>query len=625
MPNIACPTLVITTEDSGLASVEETRAWQKTMPDSRLLVLPGNSYHVAATDPDAAARNAGIHRRRPDLAPGFSVIRPGHRRLSKAASLALALGCLSAAAVTAVSGAQRAPVDPRVVLTAEAHHDTSPALAALATTPVPHVGAIVREPHRAVRTTPAAADPVVQASATVPARARVVLNATGLGNDYGHGYQVGSLPPDTVGAVGRTQYVQWVNSSLVVLDKRTGRQLANPMDGNVLWKGFGGACEKSNSGDPVVNYDRMAHRWVLQQFAVDAAPYLECFAISTSENALGSYHRYSFGYGGGFNDYPKAGVWSHSYVDTYNMFGDTAEDPTGPRVCAFNRLAMLAGRTAHQACVQLPSGSGLLLPADVDGTRTPGMTEDVPVLRLATNALEVLAFHVDWQHVGADRLSAASKIPVAAFTPACGELYAIAERNAAPCAPQPGSGVAGQFALVGLDVLSDRPMFRLAWRRFGDGHDAMVVTHAVDAQPRAAVAVRWYELRRTGRGRWSTYQQGTYAPDGDSRWMSSAAMDKNGGIAVGYSVSGPTLTFPSIRIAGRSAKDPKGTLSRETSIAEGSGEQLTASNVARWGDYSAMTVDPVDDCTLWFTTEYMKATGLFSWSTRVAAVRLPGC
>jgi pimeloyl-ACP methyl ester carboxylesterase len=56
LPKIACPTLVITTEGSGLGSVEETRTWQRQIPDSRLLVLPGNSYHVAASDADRCAR-----------------------------------------------------------------------------------------------------------------------------------------------------------------------------------------------------------------------------------------------------------------------------------------------------------------------------------------------------------------------------------------------------------------------------------------------------------------------------------------------------------------------------------------------------------------------------------------
>jgi hypothetical protein len=183
----------------------------------------------------------------------------------------------------------------------------------------------------------------------------------------------------------------------------------------------------------------------------------------------------------------------------------------------------------------------------------------------------------------------------------------------------------GQVALVGLDVLSDRPMFRLAWRRFADGHDAIVVTHGVDALPTAAVGLRWYELRRTPTSRWSVRQQGTYVPDGDSRWMGSAAMDKRGGIGIGYSVSGPTLTFPSIRVTGRAASDRLGQLAQETHVVDGFGEQVTASNVARWGDYSAMSVDPVDDCTLWYTTEYMATVGVFDWSTKVVAFRLPGC
>jgi hypothetical protein len=167
-------------------------------------------------------------------------------------------------------------------------------------------------------------------------------------------------------------------------------------------------------------------------------------------------------------------------------------------------------------------------------------------------------------------------------------------------------------------------MFRLAWRRF-PRYDAIVVTHSVDALPTAAVGLRWYELRRTRNAGWSVHQQGTFVPDGDSRWMGSAAMDKRGGIGIGYSVSGPTLTFPSIRVTGRLASDPKGELAQETHVVDGFGEQTTASNVARWGDYSAMTVDPVDDCTFWYTTEYMADFGIFNWSTKIVSFRLPGC
>ena len=55
LPRIQCPTLVITTEGSALGSVEDTRAWQTMIPRSELLVLPGDSYHVAASDADRCA------------------------------------------------------------------------------------------------------------------------------------------------------------------------------------------------------------------------------------------------------------------------------------------------------------------------------------------------------------------------------------------------------------------------------------------------------------------------------------------------------------------------------------------------------------------------------------------
>ncbi len=532
----------------------------------------------------------------------------------------LAVGGLTASLLTPVALAGQVHLDPRLTLTSAITHDTSAPLRDLVTPWHPSPGRVVQEAGRKQTTwTQGLVDPVQQTATPIPARARVVHNYTGLGNGFDSTYAPEAIPPDTVGGVGRTQYLQWVNSSFAILSKATGEHLLGPAPGNTLWKGFGGPCEKSNDGDPVVNYDKQADRWVLQQF-VASAPYLECLAISTSTDATGAYHRYAFPLPA-FGDYPKAGVWSNAYVQTYNMFSGES----GTKVCALERAKMLLGKPARQACVQLKAADPLLLPADIDGTRFPSMTADAPLLGLGTNALAMYSLHVDWANPARTALSERTDLPVGAFNPACGQLYELAARNAAPCAPQPVTGAAGQFALAGLDVLSDRPLFRLAWRAFADGHEAMVVTHAVDAQPTAAAALRWYELRRTGSKPWSVGQQGTYLPDGDSRWIASAAMDKNGGLAIGYSVSGPTLTFPSIRVTGRVASDPPGQLSKETSIVAGFGEQATASNVARWGDYSAMQVDPVDDCTLWYTTEYMATVGVFDWSTRIAAVRLPGC
>jgi hypothetical protein len=133
--------------------------------------------------------------------------------------------------------------------------------------------------------------------------------------------------------------------------------------------------------------------------------------------------------------------------------------------------------------------------------------------------------------------------------------------------------------------------------------------------------VRWYEIRSPN-GAPAIFQQGTFSPDSTSRWMGSIAMDKVGDIAVGYSVSSSSL-FPSIRFSGRVPTDPLGTLQAENTILNGAGSQL--SNLSRWGDYSSISVDPVDDCTFWYTTEYLMNSGTFNWSTRIASFKFPTC
>ncbi len=202
-------------------------------------------------------------------------------------------------------------------------------------------------------------------------------------------------------------------------------------------------------------------------------------------------------------------------------------------------------------------------------------------------------------------LSGPTTLSVAAFSEACA---------GGTCIPQ--SGTTQQ-----LDSLADRLMYRLAYRHFADGHEAMVVNHSVNPGTTAKSGVRWYELRITS-GTPSIFQQGTYAIDSNSRWMGSIAMDKVGNIAVGYSVSGTSLQ-PSIRFATRAPGDAAGTLGPESSIIAGTGSQTAT--LSRWGDYSAITVDPVDDCTFWYTTEYLKTSGTFNWSTRVASFKLSTC
>ena len=451
------------------------------------------------------------------------------------------------------------------------------------------------------------ADPVVQSSTSPFVSTLPGLGIDGVGQGFvgpQGAFTVQYAPPDTNGAVGATQYVQLVNVSLAVFDKATQAAVYGPVPINTLWSGFGGPCEADNDGDPVVVYDKAANRWVISQFAVTAAPYFQCVAVSATSDATGAYYRYAFSYGSLFPDYPKMGVWPDAYYITFNMFTNVFQ---GAKVCAYDRASMLVGAPATQQCFQLSSSFGGLLPADLDGATAPPAGSPNYLLNRAASSLNLWRFHVDWVNPGNTALSGPINIPVAAYTAAC---------NGGTCIPQSGTRQK-------LDSLADRLMFRLAYRNFGT-YESLVATHSVQVgsnKRNSYAGVRWYELRNPG-GTPTVYQQSTFAPDSTFRWMGSIAMDKQGNMALGYSASSSQI-HPAIRYTGRLASDPLSTMQAETSLIEGMGSQLA--NLSRWGDYSAMTVDPVDDCTFWYTSEYLKANGTFNWSTRIASFKFSGC
>lgn len=452
-----------------------------------------------------------------------------------------------------------------------------------------------------------ASDPVVQSKAGTSAATTAGLGFDGIGVGLGS-FSVQYAPPDTTGAVGATQYVQWVNVSFAVFDKASGALVYGPVAGNTLFQPLGGACAANNDGDPIVQYDKLANRWVLSQFSVtngSSAGYWQCVAVSQTSDATGGWNLYAFP-APQFNDYPKMGVWSDGYYETYNMFTSTFQ---GARVCAFDRASMLAGLPATQQCFQLSSSYASLLPADVDGTTAPPAGSPNYLVNRLSNALGFWKFHVDWSNAGNSTLTGTT-LPVAAYNAACG---------GGTCVPQPNTKQK-------LDSLADRLMFRLAYRNFGNGDERMVVNHAVMVnntnKPNSGnAAIRWYEIRNMSAAP-SIYQQSSYSPDTTFRWMGSAAMDKMGNMAVGYSKSSSSLK-PSLAFATRSAGDPLGTLGAETGVVAGAGSQLA--NLSRWGDYTHMSVDPVDDCTFWYTGQYLKANGTFNWSTRIASFRLSTC
>ena len=459
-------------------------------------------------------------------------------------------------------------------------------------------------------------DPVLQ-SAPVdgPSAATVIANFDGVTNING------VLPPDTNGDIGPNHYVQWVNLSFAIYN-RSGTLLYGPAAGNSLWSGFGGPCQATNNGDPIAQYDHLANRWVMSQFALPNypnGPFYMCLAVSTTGDPLGTWNRYEFKISDTkLDDYPHLGVWPDGYYLSVNQFSGNSWGGQG--AVAFERAKMLQGQAAQMVYFDLfgvDPNLGGMLPSDLDGPAPPNGAPNVYV-EADDNAngypqdqLDLWDFHVDWATPANSTFSHDISLATAAMdTNLCG--YA---RNCIPQPPFNGNKTQG------VDALSDRIMYRLQYRNFG-GYRTLVTTQTVDVNGADHAGIRWFEVRDTGSG-WSIRQQGTWAPDASDRWLGSAAMDGAGDIGIGYSVSSSSV-YPSIRFAGRLAGDPLGTLtSAEATIIAGAGTQTHSA--ARWGDYSMLAVDPVDDCTFWYTNEYLQVTGSAPWRTRIAAARLPGC
>ena len=510
--------------------------------------------------------------------------------------------------------AAAAGIPAMLTVSKEAHHDVLPSLRNAA---VPPQGYVARTHFEGMIPLPPDSlnqvDAAIQSLTAAPTRVAPspLRTMEGVGNGFSGPqgtFSIQYAPSDSDGAVGWTQYVSLVNTGLAVFDKITGNVIYGPVPTNTLWSGFGDGCETNNDGDGVVIYDRAANRWVISQFSVDTTPYLQCVAVSQTSDATGAWNRYSFNYGStNLPDYPKMGAWPDAYYETFNVFADGVTF-SGGNLCAYDRSSMLAGNAATQQCFQLSTAYGGVLPSDLDGATQPPTGAPNYLINFDTNSLNLWKFHVDWATPANSSLTGPTNILVATFSPAC---------NGNTCITQPGT-------FNQLDSLADRMMFRLAYRNYGN-HESLVASHSVSVGTgrKAYSGVRWYEIRSPD----STpvvYQQSTFAPDTTSRWMSSIAMDRAGDIALGYSASSKTTNvYPSVRYTGRRVNDALDTMETEVTLFAGTGAQT--GGLDRWGDYSAMSVDPVDDCTFWYTNEYIASNGSYNWQTRIGSFKFPDC
>ena len=447
---------------------------------------------------------------------------------------------------------------------------------------------------------PAKSDPLVQKEVRPNVSATKGIDFDGIGAQS-------FAPSDVNLAIGPNHIVQTVNVRLAVYNK-SGALLSGPTNFTTFFAPVGGACA-AGASDPIVNYDRLADRWVISDVGIGAT-FSECVAVSKTNDPAGAYTLYNFSFGANLNDYPKLGVWpttsNGAYLATYNIFTN-GQFFAGSQLCGFDRAKMLAGNAgAAQLCKMTPNTEGGYLPSDLDGPTAPSDGTPGAFLTWQNNNpgqlfLRTLTLNFA---AGTATMSAPTTINVANSTLTCGG-------SAGVCVPQKGT-------TQRLDTLGDRLMYRMAYRRFAD-HDRVVINHSVDNG--GPVAVRWYEILDPF-GAVTVNQMGTFAPDATYRWMASAAMDKSNDIAIGYSASSSTIN-PAIRFSGRVPGDPAGTLETEASILEGTGSQING--LSRWGDYTALQVDPSDDCTFWYTNQYEKVNGSFNWSSHIGSFVFTSC
>lgn len=489
-------------------------------------------------------------------------------------------------------------------------------------------------------------DRVEQRSAQPASEFNLLTHWLGVGTGF-PGYTVPDAPPDTTMAVGDTEVVQWVNVSYAIFNKTSGAIIPGPQGnstlGNYIWQHLmpGSMCANNNDGDIIVKFDRAAHRWLMMQ-NVFSSPYAVCLAVSqTATFADNLFYAYEFAVpGNGFPDYPKWGVWSSAgasdgYFQAVNNFGPGGGGFRGPQICGYDRAKILAGdQSAEQICFQLTQSEDSLLPADRDSPTPPPNTEDEfyigSVADVDNSHLSVYSMHInDWATGNATITGSGNSqlVAVAAYNGSCSGNYGGA------CVPQKGINDK-------VDSLGDRLMYRFAyWEDRPPSNTAAASPLPAPVQhwfvngdvesSTGQIGVRWYEftapLRTVPVTSLAVFQQGTYAgnpSDTNYRWMGSLTRDNTYDILVGYSESSANM-YPSIAVAGREYTDPLGTLSPEIFSVNGTGSQPGTAN--RWGDYSTMAIDPSDNCTFYYTTEYYTVTAQFDWSTDVSKWVFPTC
>ena len=454
-----------------------------------------------------------------------------------------------------------------------------------------------------------------------------------------------AIDSDATLAVGTTQVMQWADFGLQVYNK-SGQPLTG-VQGTAFWSG-NSPCTFGVAADGTVQFDKMASLWVV---GMRTGSNTECIAVSQSSDATQQYNEYAVTYVDSAHpeyqmDYPKLGVWSDGYYLVFDMLNTNilGYPPEYSVVCALERSAMIMGASNPEIIcftTQYNNNTGFfhLLPADMDAAAPPPAGSPNHIFTFAKPVtvppavpqyhLYRYEFHVNYATPSASTLTGPFQVDTNAFAnlmPACGA-------GNSNCVPQPAP------ATTPLDSVGGYLMGRAAYRNFGT-YESLVLSQAAQTSATSPVGVRWYELRNLSTTP-TIYQSGflqaansSTTPDGFSRWMSAAAEDNVGNIAMGYSISGAAATsyysgLPGLAIDATSPSSPLGTLLTEQIVFPGVSVEVpnppVTPKIERWGAVAGMAIDPVDQCTFWFTGQYQPAPGVYDWSTELVSFKLPNC
>jgi len=457
-------------------------------------------------------------------------------------------------------------------------------------------------------------------------------------------------PPDTNGDVGPNHFIISVNDAYGIYDKTTGSRLAAFTENSLFssgtraggLSGTGTLCDTNSFGDPVVVYDQLADRWILTNFAfvlnsstgLWVPPIFQCFAASKTSNPVsGGWWVYAVridtgGTGlppvGTLDDYPKFGNWNDGCLYMGANAFNSAGNSSGAIFASLNKNDMYNGLPLH-AAMGISNGIGTsLFPSNLLGRAPnqlpPAGTPNYFVTNSSTTSFQVRRFTPGAQCGGGGSLSAATTV-----------AHANGPTPATNLVPQPNDTPTATTHT--LDSLGSRIMQKVQYRKIGSAESLWVI-HTVRPAGQPA-APQWAQINVSG-GTVATppVQQQIYQPDTIlHRWMGSVAVDTTGNMAIGYSTgNGTAPNFPSIAYSGRLVTDPSNTLPQtETQLIAGGGSQIFNCGGApchRWGDYSSMSLDPTDDCTFWYTSEYYdtQANGnTGNWHTRIGSFKFPSC